>query len=178
MAKPTKLTEVTVAYARQLVQTARDVDSLRRGLAVLLPAETGITQARAADLLGVGVATIKRYQEAAYQRAHGANLACPQRGGRRNETMPLEAESAFLETWRERAARGEAVFVKRMREDLQRRRGARIPLYTMYRILARHGWRKVAPDTKHPTGAPVAQEAFKKTSPPNWLPPYEPIAEA
>ncbi|MBU1568309.1 MAG: winged helix-turn-helix domain-containing protein [Proteobacteria bacterium] len=38
------------------------------------------------------------------------------------------------------------------------------------RLLARHGWRKVQPDTKHPKSDPVAQEDFKNWPKP-WLPP-------
>jgi hypothetical protein len=33
----------------------------------------------------------------------------------------------------------------------------------IYRLLARHGWRKVAPDTRHPKSKPEVQEAWKKT---------------
>ena len=42
---------------------------------------------------------------------------------------------------------------------------------TTYRLLARHGWRKVQPDTKHPKGDPVKQDEFKKNCPKQWLPP-------
>jgi transposase len=177
MAKAKKLTEEAVNYARQQVQTSGDAQAMRKALAVLLPAEIGITQSQTADLLGIGVATVKRYQGEMYRRAQGDDYAPRQWGGRHNETVSLEIEKSFLDSWCERAAQGEAVYVKRMREDLQRRVGRRIPLHTMYRILALHGWRKVAPDTKHPKGDPVAQEAFKKTSAPNWLPPDARIAK-
>ena len=33
----------------------------------------------------------------------------------------------------------------------------------VYRLLARHGWRKVAPDTRHPKSSPAAQQEWKKT---------------
>jgi hypothetical protein len=36
-------------------------------------------------------------------------------------------------------------------------------------MLARHGWRKVAPDTRHPKSAPLVQEEWKKNSPKHWL---------
>jgi hypothetical protein len=32
----------------------------------------------------------------------------------------------------------------------------------VYRLLERHGWRKVAPDTHHPKSDPAAQEEWKK----------------
>lgn len=169
MAKPQRLTEETVAYARQQVQVAQDAESLRKALAILLPAELGISQGRTADLLGIGVATVKRYQAFLQRQARGEEPP-PGRGGRHNETIPLQLERAFLADWTHQAAHGEIVLVKQLRQDLQRRVGHRIPLYTLYRMLARHGWRKVAPDTKHPKGDPAAQEGFKKTSAHGWLP--------
>jgi hypothetical protein len=42
---------------------------------------------------------------------------------------------------------------------------------TTYRLLARHGWRKVQPDTKHPKSEPALQDEFKKNSQKQWLPP-------
>jgi hypothetical protein len=42
---------------------------------------------------------------------------------------------------------------------------------TTYRLLARHGWRKVQPDTKHPKSDPALQDEFKKNFLKQWLPP-------
>ena len=33
-----------------------------------------------------------------------------------------------------------------------------------------HGWRKVAPDTRHPKSDPLTQEQWKKNSPMCWIP--------
>jgi len=49
--------------------------------------------------------------------------------------------------------------------------GYDIPLATTYRLLARHGWRKVQTDAKHLKGDPAAQQKFKKNSRKRWLPP-------
>ena len=40
----------------------------------------------------------------------------------------------------------------------------------VYRLLARHGWRKVAPDTRHPKSDPLVQEEWKKNFPKHWQP--------
>ena len=49
--------------------------------------------------------------------------------------------------------------------------GARpVAASVLWRLLARHGWRKVAPDTRHPKSDPLAQEAWKKNSPKYWRP--------
>ena len=38
-----------------------------------------------------------------------------------------------------------------------------------YRMLERHDWRKVAPDTRHPKSDPAIQEAWKKNSRKFWV---------
>ncbi len=45
-----------------------------------------------------------------------------------------------------------------------------VTLSVVYRLLARHGWRKVAPDTRHPKSDPLTQEQWKKNSPMCWMP--------
>jgi hypothetical protein len=39
----------------------------------------------------------------------------------------------------------------------------RVPKSTVYRMLARHGWRKLAPRPRHRKADAVRQQAFKKT---------------
>jgi transposase len=175
MAKPTKLSEETVQRARQQVETAQTAEEMKRALSVILPAEFGVTQARAAQVLGIGLATLKRYQAGAFLEVHKKRPQRRQRGGRHNETISLDVERDFLGQWAQQASEGGVVVVQQLREALQRRVGAKIPLYTMYRMLARHGWRKVAPDTRHPKSDPAAQEAYKKSSHACWLPPSERI---
>jgi hypothetical protein len=90
----------------------------------------------------------------------------------------VDVEREFLSAWAQHAAEGGVVVVGQLREALQRRVGRKIPLYTMYRMLARYGWRKVAPDTRHPKSDPAAQDAYKKNSRGYWLPPSEAIDNA
>jgi len=52
---------------------------------------------------------------------------------------------------------------------IERRLGKPLALSSVYRMLARNGWRKLAPDTQHPQGDPQAREAWKKNSPARWI---------
>ena len=164
MAKPTKLSKKTIRMARQQVETAQTAEDVKRGLCVLLPAELGVTQSCAAQVLGVGVATVKRYQAALFLEAHEKRPQHQPRGGRHNETITVDVEREFLGEWTRPASEGGVVVVSQLREALQRRVGRKIPLHTIYRMLARYGWRKVAPDTRHPKSDPAAQAAYKKNS--------------
>jgi transposase len=75
------------------------------------------------------------------------------------------------------ARRRGVVVVSDLREAIQRQAGKKVRLSTVYRMLARHGWRKVAPDTRHPKSDPAAQEAYKKNSRGWWQPPNEAITK-
>ena len=73
--------------------------------------------------------------------------------------------------WEQKAAQGGVLSVIPIHAALKERLGRAIPMSTTYRLLARHGWRNVQPDTKHPKSDPDKQDEFKKKSQKLWLPP-------
>jgi hypothetical protein len=85
--------------------------------------------------------------------------------------MTIEEERQFLAQWETEALQGGVLTVPPIHATLVEKLGRNIPMTTTYRLLARHGWRKVQPDTKHPKSDPAAQEEFKKNSRTRWLPP-------
>ncbi len=72
--------------------------------------------------------------------------------------MSLEEERAFLAPWAELAATGGVLVISVVRAALARHLGRPVAASVVYRLLARHGWRKVAPDTHHPKSDPAARE--------------------
>ena len=84
--------------------------------------------------------------------------------------MSVEEERDFLEPWAESAADGGMLIVAPLRAALAQRLGRSVTHSVVYRLLARHGWRKVAPDTRHPKSDPLTQEHWKKNFPMCWLP--------
>lgn len=144
--------------------------ALRQCQAVLLPAQFGATLEQTAAALGVCRATIPNLQ-AAFRRKQTPNSpSSPTQGGRRRELLTLEDEKAFLQPWLEQAGRGAMVVVSPLRAALAQRLGRPVKASVVYRLLARHGWRKVAPDTRHPKSQPEVQEAWKKNSRKHWRP--------
>jgi hypothetical protein len=93
------------------------------------------------------------------------------RGGRRHSAMTIEEEREFLSQWIETATTGGILTVPPIHAALVKRLGRDIPMSTTYRLLARHGWRKVQPDTKHPKSDPALQDEFKKNFLKRWQPP-------
>jgi transposase len=164
MARPRQLDPLVVKRAQTSAASTTSVDTLRQCQAVLLPVLFGATLEQTATVLGVGRATVARLQTAF--RKKKSVLPNPARnwGGRRESLLPLDEEEAFLKHWLEIAATGNLVFVSPIRAALAQRLGQPVKASVVYRLLARHGWRKVAPDTHHPKSNPVVQEEWKKTS--------------
>lgn len=164
MSMPLKIDELTVERARTAATCATTLEELRGAQAILLPSLFGATLAQTASALGVGHATVSRLRKVFLNQEQTASDP-PARdwGGRRNSWMTLEEERAFLKPWLDLAMAGSLLVVSPVRAALAERVGQPIKASLIYRMLARHGWRKIAPDTRHPESNPAAQEDWKKT---------------
>ena len=78
--------------------------------------------------------------------------------------MSPEEERRFLAPWSEASKAGGVLVVSPIRAALAQKLGRPVAASVTYRMLARHGWRKVAPDTRHPKSDPKIQEDRKKTA--------------
>ena len=170
MARPRHIDPELVQKAQTVVAQAADLQELRAAQAVLFPALLGATLEQTASLLGVGRATVPRLQARFRERCR-TDCPVPRRhGGRRNVLMSLEEERAFLAPWAEQAESGGVLVISVLWAALAQRLGRPVAASVAYRLLARHGWRKVAPDTRHPKSDPQIQEDWKKNSPKRWVP--------
>lgn len=172
MARAPRFTEEEMSRARQLRDGAATVRELRRALSVLLVAGGGLEASRVAELLGISERTVFRNRGSLSGPKGSARSSW---GGRRHFTMTLEEEEEFLQPWEARALEGGVLSVPPIHAALVAKLGRSIPVSTTYRLLTRHGWRKVEPDTKHPKGDREVQEDFKKNSPRLWKPPVRRI---
>ena len=84
-------------------------------------------------------------------------------GNRRN--MSYEEEELILKPFYEAAEKGKMVEISEIEEAYQEKVEHRISNVQIYRVLHRHGWRKIMPRSKHPKKASEeAIEASKKLS--------------
>lgn len=90
------------------------------------------------------------------------------KGGRRKSYMDLESEETFLEGFREKAGKGEVVTIKEIKQAYEKQVGKKVYKSTIYRLLRRHGWRKLMPRPYHKERDVEAQASFKKTSERKW----------
>ena len=150
--------------ARECLLKARTVSELRQAQAVFLPLEFGLSMDQVAAIIGVskGWACQLRRQ---FIRSGGTSIENNrQRGGRRRENMSREEEFAFLAPFFEKATKGSILVAGEIKKALDERLGRKTALASVYNLLHRHGWRKLAPDKRHPKSDPAAQEDWKKNS--------------
>jgi transposase len=168
MGRTARVTEHMLAHAQKLAQEAKTARELKAGLSVVLPEACEITFTETAQVLGVGVATVVRWRRGIREQVAGKPNQKNTWGGRRRQLLSIQEEQAFLAEWSSKAEHGGVLIVPPMHAALEEQLGQKISLSTVYRMLARHGWRKVEPDTGHPKRDPEAQEEFKKNSPKYW----------
>jgi transposase len=112
---------------------------------------------------GTSVTTVHRVIST-YNRLGPAAVETPGKGGRRHQYLTLEEEQAFLAPFFRQAECGEIATVAQIQGAFEERVEHQVDGSTIYRLLDRHGWRKLMPRPKHPQADPHAQEQFKKTS--------------
>ena len=167
--RPRHIDSKLVSKAKQVVTQTTDIQELKAAQAVLLPALADTTLEQTASLLGVGRASVHRLQQHFRQSVRAPSVSRRRWGGRRRALLSWEEEQAFLAPWVEPAQQAGMLVVSPLRAALAERLGRRkVAPSVVYRLLARHGWRKVAPDTRHPKSDPQAQAEWKKNSPRRW----------
>ncbi len=85
------------------------------------------------------------------------------KGGRRREYMTQEQEKHFLLPFFTRAQLGELATISEIHQALEANLARTVDQSTIYRLLDRHGWRKLMPRPRHPQASEEAQDQFKKT---------------
>lgn len=158
-----------IASARELLRAAKTADELRTAQAVLLPLELGLSLEQTAKAIGRSVGATcnlrTRYCKVARRERTAPR---PKQELRNRASATLEREAKILDEVLEGARRGGVVVVPPLKEKIAEHLGKSVALSTIYRMLARHGWRKLAPDTAHPQGNPSAREDWKKNSRGTW----------
>jgi transposase len=98
-----------------------------------------------------------------YNRRGPEALESPGKGGRRRCYLSWEAEVAFLKPFEEKALGGQVATAMEIKRVLEQRLGHEVDRSMVYKMLKRHGWRKVMPRPAHVESKRETQEAFKKS---------------
>lgn len=156
--------KATVARLAERLKRADTQVEYQRIQCVLIRATLGSTAGQIAQLLGWSTATV-HVLHSRWASEGDAVFDVQGRGGRRHQHLSPDQEAALLAPFVERAGAGGMLTVAEIGRAYQKRTGKTVAPSTIYRLLERHGWRKVVPRPRHPKADVAAQAAFKKTAP-------------
>jgi transposase len=147
---------------QRLLLTTKSKTNFQRVQAVWLRAALGLSSKQVALSIGWSPATVKKNWSQYFSQGEKALLG-EGRGGRRRENFSLKEETVFLGRFFETAKDGGVLVVNEVKAAYEEELGRTVPKSTVYRMLARHGWRKISPRPRHPKFNEEKIEAFKKT---------------
>jgi len=157
--KPWLTTEQMAVWVNDAVSK----ESYRHRLAIWLTHTGPFHARRVAELLQISVPSVwlwlKHYNQRGPEGMEGKG-----RGGRRWSFLTWPEEQAVLQSFYLRAGKGEIVNAKKIHRDVCERLKKKVSLDYVYRLLHRHGWRKIGPRPIHPKTKTETQAAFKKNS--------------
>ena len=154
------------ATVRRLADRLKQADShtqYQRIQCVLIRATLGSSAAQIAQLLGWSTATV-HVMHSRWAKEGESIFDVKRRGGRRHQHLTPEQEKELLAPFVQRAEAGGMLGVAEILQAYRERCGQEVARSTVYRLLQRHGWRKVMPRPRHPKADVAAQAAFKKAA--------------
>ena len=145
-------------FLRTKAKTSRDV---RRVQCLLYRVAEHYTAEKIGRLVGYSEVTVKRIWSA-YLREGEAALIGEKRGRVRAAAhLTTKQEQALLAPIRTKAARGHVTTVQEIHEAHGKMVGKPLDRTVTYRLLKRHGWRKIVPLPHHPQGDAGTREHFR-----------------
>lgn len=109
-----------------------------------LRASLGLSADQVATAIGWQPGSVRKLQ-ARYLGEGAAVLKGTGRGGRYYQNLTLEEERQLLQELLAQSEKGEILEVSRVKVAYEQFLGRKVPKSTIYRMLARHGWRKLVP---------------------------------
>jgi transposase len=99
-----------------------------------------------------------------YNRVGPKAIETPGKGGRKHSYLSFEEEADFLKSFEEKAIIGQIATANEIKLALEEKLCHSVHKTTVYRMLKRHGWRKIAPRPHHVQAKKEEGESFKKNS--------------
>jgi len=161
MRPPRPIPEHRLAELKDFRKSKWPGSEFQRFLCVWLRIEQGLSTEEIARILNWHINTIRFTQSDFIARGTKAFVE-EKRGGRRRQLLTVEEEKLFFAPFQVLAGNGSMLVANEIKAALEKQLGRTVHKTTVYRILKRHGWRKVVPRSKHPKQNKDAVESFKK----------------
>jgi transposase len=165
MSRPASGDADVLQEAREAIASAKTVEQLRQAQAVVFPLDYAMSLSDTAQAIGLSRGWACQLRRQFMRGEKSGDADAPAAGGRKRENMSVAQEREFLAPFSESAANEGILVVGQIKAALDQRLGRKIALASVYNLLHRHNWRKLAPDKRHPQSDPVAQQEWKKNSP-------------
>jgi len=157
-----EFTEKQKSEVRQALKSVTGKEDFQRVQAVLLRMELGLCASEIAEILGLHTASIWKIH-ARFFREGASIFESKPHGGRYRENLSMSQERKLLKPFLKQAERSGMLIVTSVKAAYEKELGGKVPASSVYRMLERHGWRKIVPRPSHPKADHQAQDAFKKT---------------
>jgi transposase len=156
--------KATVERLAESLKKATSRSQYQRILCVLIRATLDSSAAQIAQLLGWSTATV-HVMHSRWAKEGEASFDVRGRGGRHHQHLTQSQEAELLVPFVERAQAGGMLSVAEIQQAYQKRTGKAVARSTVYRLLERHGWRKILPRPRHPKADVAAQAALEEIPP-------------
>jgi transposase len=158
----TEIAAAQVGAIRRAMLAARNTSTFQRLQCLWLRAQQDLATEAIAQTVGLSVSHVRRVWSDYLRGGLPAAQGRP-KGGRRHQHLTVAQEHQVLAPLHRQAQAGALVTVAQIKQRDQTRVGRAVAGSTVYRVLARHQWRRIQPRPKHPKDNPAARGAFKKT---------------
>jgi transposase len=154
--------EVEEEAVKALMGNARSKEEFRRYQSVYLRIAEKMSTKLISKITGLSQSHIQSIHSSTRIRGL-VSLASKPKGGRRRSYFSREEEVALLSEITKKAIKGGVVEISKVHKLFEEKVGDKVAKNTVYRLLHRHRWRKIAPRPYHPEQKADALETFKKT---------------
>ena len=164
MARPiVSFSPEVIGQAQILLHSTNDIWIFRRMQAVLLREQEHMSSKQISVIIGLSVGWVRGCWSKVGQFGLKAfEEMKDRRGGRHHAYLTQEEEDAFIAPFLKKAKDGGVLIVPPIHRAYEKLVKRKVKPMTVYHLLHRHGWRKIAPRPQHPKANFQAQENFKK----------------
>jgi transposase len=145
----------------KLLRSTQNNKSIKRIQCIYFKLKYNKTPEEIGEMVGYNKNYVKQIQAKFWKKGDSV-FNTKQRGGRRRENLTIEEEKAIVDEFKQKADNAEIIEASKIKECYEEKARKKVSKSTIYRMLKRHGWRKIAPRPTHPNSDSEAMDEFKK----------------
>jgi len=162
--------EGTTERLTDLLKETKDAPVLRRIQTVYYRVAFNMKPKQIAEMVGFSVQTVRNLHSQ-YSKYGEVTLYLDDKGGRNHAYLTLEEENEFIGQFLKQATKGQILEVSEIHKAYEQKVSRKVCKSTIYKMLERHGWRKIAPRPRHPKASLEIQDDFKKNGRSSFMKP-------